>query len=384
MRLAPQRRLPLSTQLVGVDGGATHVRAVHVEVEPAPGGAVRVHASGAERKRAHRQVLGFETPAELGLTGPEQLGPIGAAEREQGWAWVESTARCVLELARERGAARVLLGIAFPGRKTADARGIEFALNGPRVPQFLEQLEQLLRSEGLEFDGELLGLQSDGWCAGVGEAHADDGGLRGVRDAYYVGGGTGLAEALCLRGELVDFAEIEDWFPRGWRMQWDGAPLESWVSASGINRRWADSTGFGLPLEPGKFPEDRVQRDPRARELLEQAGEALGQLVSHRLVALQSGGRPESGHAGPIRLERVLVGAQLGRMLADPRTQGSLRRAFEARLDEGLRRTGLDALYPPDGGRGMERREFVKLSRLAHPAAIGAAVEALSKWGGRG
>ena len=174
MRLAPQRRLPLSTQLVGVDGGATHVRAVHVEVEPAPGGGVRVRASGAERMRAHRQVPGFETPAELGLAGPEKLGPIGAAEREQGWAWVESTARCVLELAHERGAARVLLGIAFPGRKTADARGIEFALNGPRVPEFLEQLEQLLRSEGLEFDGELLGLQSDGWCAGVGEAHADE------------------------------------------------------------------------------------------------------------------------------------------------------------------------------------------------------------------
>ena len=383
MALTLQRRLPLSTQLVGVDGGATHVHAVHVEVEPAAGG-LRVRESGAAICVAHRSVPGFETPAERGLQSVEGLAEIGAAEREQGWAWVESTARCILEVARKRGAARVLLGIAFPGKKTADGRGIEFALNGPRVPQFTTQLGDLLRSEGIELDGEILPLQSDGRCAGVGELFAEEGGLRGLRDAYYVGGGTGLAEALCLRGELVDLEDVEDWFPRGWRMQWDGAPLESWVSANGINRRWADITGLGLPLESGRFPEDRAQRDPRARELLEQAGEALGQLVAHRCAALQTGGRPEHGHSGPIHLQRVLIGQQLGRMLEDPRTQGALRRAFEARLDDQLRRTGLDALYPPDGGRGMERRELVHTSRLAHPAALGAAIEALAQWGSRG
>lgn len=379
MELRLSRRLPLSMQLVGIDGGATHVRAVEVTTVQAAGH-VRLRAGQRVAKARHRGVPGFETPAERGLTCVEELGDVTPAEREQGWAWVESTARCLVEIARARAAARVLVGIAFPGTKTPDRRGIAFALNGPRVPEFVESLTRLVESEGVELAAPIVALESDGLCAGIGEQCAEAGGLVGLRNAYYVGGGTGLAESLVLAGELVTIDAVEAWFPRAWRMRWNDAPLESWLAASGINRRWAESAGFELPLEPERLPEERLRRDPRARELFESVGEALAHLVGHRMVSLAAGIPPEVGIPAPQVLERVVIGQQLGRLFDDARTQGALRASFENALDAHLRRTGLDAQYPPDGGAGRRRRELVQVSKLEHAAALGAAALALNAW----
>lgn len=374
--------MPLSTQLIGVDGGATRVRALEVEVDSAPG-AVRLRAGARTASAAHRAVPGFETPAEQGLYDEPELGRVTPAEREQAWAWIESTARCVLEVARARGAVSVLVGVAMPGRKTEDGRGIAFALNGPRVPDFLDRLGEQLVADGLELAAPLAGLYGDGWCAGLGERGAEGGGLGApLRTAYYIGGGTGLAEALVLGGEQLPLERVEDWFPRAWRMRWNQAPLEDWLAVGGLNRRWAELSGFELPLEHGRFPEDQLRRDPRARELLEQTGEALGHLIAHRAVALATGVPPELGVLGAQSLERVVIGQQLGRLFGDPRTHSALRASFERMFDEQLRRTGLDALYPPDGGGGSARRELVRVSRLPHAAALGAAIGALNEWSG--
>lgn len=379
MELRLSRRLPLSMQLVGIDGGATHVRAVEVATV-VNGGQARLRVGQRVATARHRGVPGFETPAERGLASAEELGPVTPAEREQGWAWVESTARVLVDVARARGAARVLVGIAFPGAKTADRRGIAFALNGPRVPEFLDELTRLVESEGVELAAPIVALESDGLCAGIGEQCAEVGGLVGVRNAYYVGGGTGLAEALVLAGELVTIDAVEAWFPRAWRMRWNDAPLESWLAASGFNRRWAEISGFELPLEAGRHPEEQLRRDPRARELFEAVGEALAHLVGHRMVALAVGIPPEVGIPAPQLLERVVIGQRLGILFDDARTQGALRGSFENALDAHLRRTGLDAHYPPDGGAGRRRRELVHTSRLEHAAALGAAALALNAW----
>jgi hypothetical protein len=373
--------LPLSVQLIGVDGGATHVRAREVEVERVAG-AARLVAGSRSSRTAHRTVPGFETPAQRGLDDPDVLEPPTPAEREQGWAWIESTARCVLEVARSRASKTVLLGVAMPGVKTADGRGIAFALHGPRVENFLGHLGEHLASEGVELAAPIAGLYGDGWCCGLGERHGQSGLLKGLRTAYYVGGGTGVAEALVLDGEQVRLESVEDWFPRVWRLRRGKEPLEGWLSASGINRSWARISGFELPLEPGRFPEERM-RDRRAAELFELAGEALGHLIAHRIVSLATGCPPEQGSANPHVLERVVVGQRLGRMLDDPRTSGRMRAALESELDRVLRRTGLDALIPPDGGIGQERRELVRTSRLEEAAALGAAACALQEWSAR-
>jgi hypothetical protein len=236
MQFLHAKKLPLSTQLIGVDGGATRVRACEVEVLGAPI-EVRLRAGPRGAEREYKRIDGFETPAELGLSEPEQLGEIQPREREQGWAWIEATAQCVLEVSRRRDAKNVLLGLAMPGLKTADGRGLAFARNGPRIPEFAERLTELLVCEGVELAAPIGELLGDGWCAGVGETWGEGGALHGWRTAYYLGGGTGLAEALVLGGELVPLLDVGEWFPPAWRCLVADSRVEDLLSARAIASR---------------------------------------------------------------------------------------------------------------------------------------------------
>lgn len=89
MELRLSRRLPLSMQLVGIDGGATHVRAVEVTTVQAAGH-VRPRAGQRIAKARHSSsVPGFETPAERGLNERRRTRGRDSGGAEQGWAWVE-------------------------------------------------------------------------------------------------------------------------------------------------------------------------------------------------------------------------------------------------------------------------------------------------------
>ena len=377
MQFLHAKKLPLSTQLIGVDGGATRVRACEVEVLGAPI-EVRLRAGPRGAEREYKRIDGFETPAELGLSEPEQLGEIQPREREQGWAWIEATAQCVLEVSRRRDAKNVLLGLAMPGLKTADGRGLAFARNGPRIPEFAERLTELLVCEGVELAAPIGELLGDGWCAGVGETWGEGGALHGWRTAYYLGGGTGLAEALVLGGELVPLLDVGEWFPPAWRCLVADSRVEDLLSARAINQRWAERAGFETPLERGRFPEDHVLRDFRAQELLDGVGRTLAEFVSRRALLLAQHSADEPEHPGPHVLERIVLGQRLGELFADPRTHEHLRRAFEAELGTRLHRLGLDELLPPGGGKPW--RDLTRSSVIPQSVALGAAACALAEW----
>ncbi len=354
--------LPLSTQLIGVDGGASGVRAFEVELVERPEGRL-LRADSRPVARDWPATASWRTPAQRGVETFSELGPLDALEEDQAWKRIETTAACVLELARARGAARVLVGVAMPGVKTVDERGIAFARHGPRAPQFLERLETLLRSEGLELAAPFVRLYGDGWCAGLGEEHAEAGLLRGVECAYYLGGGTGLAEALKLRGELVALESVATWFPKAWQMS-DPDAWQSYddvLSARGINARWAQFE----PEQPA-HPEDCVESSPTARKLFEQTGAALARLVVERVIALRARGPLEENWPGPHELGRVVVGLRLGRLLGDERTRASFERAFLACAPKLLEARRLHGVH-----------WVTRISTLTAAPAIGAAAAAL-------
>lgn len=358
----PLPHLPLSTQLIGVDGGASGVRACEIELVETRA-VRRLRLGGAPSASEWPVTPGFATPAERGIESATSLGAIDAREQDQAWRRIETTARCVLDVARARGAARVLVGIAMPGLKTADARGIAFARHGPRIPQFVDKLQALLGSEGLEFDAPIQRLESDGACAGVGEEYAVAGLLRGFECVYYLGGGTGLAEALKLNDSLVPLDNLQSWFPKAWSLRdpSEGRSYDDLLSARGINAQF-----HALAPQLARFPEESVASDADTQRLFEATGERLATLVVERIVALRARGPLEREWPGPHELGRVVVGLQLGRLLGDERTRPWFARSYRELVAKKLTERRLQGVH-----------WTTRISTLSSAPAIGAAALAL-------
>lgn len=90
------------------------------------------------------------------------------------------------------------LALAAAGPKTADRRGVATSLYGPAMPDLCEALEQRLQLP-------VAYLGDDGDCALLGEIYSPLGCLETVDCVYYLGSGTGLAEAILVEGRPVTF-----------------------------------------------------------------------------------------------------------------------------------------------------------------------------------
>jgi len=264
------------------------------------------------------------------------------------------------------------VGVALPGVKTADGRGTLVVRNGPRVPDYLDRLEARLAEAGLDVlpIGRLFG---DGECCGRGEELASGGLLRGVGDAYYLGSGTGVAEALKRGGRLVPL-EAAEGFPRAWELTDErGLSLEDSVAVAAVNRRWLEATSQPRPLRPSEWPEDHVDRDVLAVAALTNLGTAAARLVHRRLVAAAERGRP---------LERVVLGQRLGLLWCDERAGPFLAGTAERELGRLLALCTDAVLAAPYLAAAAEdlgrvRAGLLAPSRLRAAPALGAAAAAV-------
>ncbi len=320
-------------QAIGVDGGASSVRAWIVE--RGPGGLVAI---GDGHEIEHRPVAGFESVARERC----EAAPMPPAERDLGRLWIEDSARCIVAVLASGNHGPASVGVCMPGLKTRDGRGIAWSRHGPRVSEFLDRLEQRLARSGVQLATSISGLYSDGDCCGWGEEQAEGGSFRGVATAWYLGGGTGLAEALKVGTEIVPWLAASAWMRRAWELPWrDGSTFEDALSASAMNARC------------GGHAEERAASSDAARGVLLEAVEALAELALRRSVAIAE-------HTG-ARLERVVVGQRLGLILSDPRT-AFLRGPLESAL----------------AARGLPAHGWLEISNLRAAPAIGAAAQALA------
>ncbi|MFQ5807751.1 MAG: hypothetical protein ACE5I3_14995, partial [Phycisphaerae bacterium] len=230
--------------LIGVDGGATEAKAHAVacdDLEKPRSFELRSESAS----RTYPRVADF---APLPLS--EQLAQrdadniqLSAKEIEQGQVWVEAAAAAIIDVAPQCSARRVLVGTGMPGLKTPDGRGINVINNGPRIPHYLDALEQNLAAAGLELVSPIAALGSDADYCGLGEEYAAEGLFRDVENAYYLGCGTGIADAMKLHGRLVSFNQAKSWIMKAWQIPSAlGATFEKLVSAESLNRVYADLT----------------------------------------------------------------------------------------------------------------------------------------------
>lgn len=322
---------PESAQLVGVDGGATSARACRVLSTPA---GLRAAVEGPAH--VHPAQAGF-----VPVLREAAHAALSLREHQLAREWSASVAAAVLDVLDESQGGPLLLGVAMPGLKTPDGRGLAWLRNGPRAPRFLESVEQRLAARVVAWFAPAQGLFSDAVAALEGERAAQGGLLRGLHGAWYVGGGTGLAEAALIDGRAVGLDDARLGWTRAWELDaGSGANFEQRLSMAALVERC------------GGFPEARPD-DARVRAVLGEAARDLARLLELRARAWREAGLGE--------LERVVVGQRLGAFLCDERGA-----AFAADLSREL---GLRDL-PPQG--------WLVASAHSSRAALGAASLALS------
>ena len=352
--------------LVGVDGGATSVRA-HVVVEEI--GLLVDTGCSASLEHADLRPAGlapFE-PLALAVQQAEHArGMIQPTPEEQAESArrARGVARVVAEALRassgHSGPWRARVGLCWPGLKDDAGAGVLVAKNGPRAPRLLADIAEALRAVGVELAAQLPPLMSDGVACGLGERHATTGALRGIDHGWYFGGGTGLAEAALVDGRVQS---IDGLGPR-WKRAWElvsrsfGVGFEELVSAGGIDAAWRRQGGAGRAVDAA------LAGDSNARELLRRGAAALAELCVERILCLHA----QRG----IVLQRIVVGQRTGEWCADPRLDDCCAAVLRAELAARLSQEAPDGVlrqWLPSG----ERPDRVVASTLRAAPALGAA-----------
>ena len=350
-------------QLLGVDGGATAIRAWRLGF----GRGGWLEAVGEPVERPLHRLEGFRPVPLAAQLDERRQGRlrIGAIEEAQGLASIRAAADAIAEAARRGGEGRVLLGLCMPGLKSANRRGIAVMRHGPRIPGFLDRLEEALAGCGLECAPRPARLMDDGEAAGWGEEAGCGGRFGDVGSALLIASGTGVAEALKLKGRL---APAREHLAPPWELTApDGALLEDRASMSGLCAEWTRRSGSRVP----PFPEDRaIAGDPIAREVLRGCAIGIADLVFERIQALASS-------EGGAVLERVVLGQHAARLFADEALAPLFRGPLERRLAGRIAEEGEDALGETWlAGDDLEPGRLAP-SRLRAAPAIGAVAVAL-------
>ena len=421
--------------LIGVDGGATEAKAHAVSCDD-------LHQPSSFELRPESAPRVYARVADfVPLPVAEQLAQrdAGAIKRtdkevEQGRLYVRAAAETVVDVAKQCASKRVLVGIGMPGLKTPDGRGINAINNGPRIPDYLDVLEKDIAAAGIELVSPIAALGSDADYCGLGEEYAADGLFRDVENAYYVGCGTGIADALKLRGKLVPFDHARSWIQKSWQIASAlGPTFEKLVSAKSLNRVYADlcrgtkarrhegtkdhvaagprtgrshalgdtavsavdgseGTAPGAVAHASPHPEVAAAAgEPIAIAWTETAALVLAELIFERLWKIRNG-RADLQHCGEAYaqldpqheyrgtlLDRVIIGQRVGQIYGNPAHRGVFGDSVDACL----------AVFIGDADDAelsgiclsLDKRElkpgFLTASKLRAAPALGAAVAAV-------
>ena len=266
---------------IGVDVGASKV-AAYLVVEGGSGPEDELQVAA-----AHVEVP-FETgfcpePLEVQLAPVAKGRPIelAPAEREDGERRIEAIARCVAQVAEAGGAGRFSLACAAPGRRTADGRGLAVVRNGPRLPELCDRLEQRLIEGGFELSRPVATLVGDDVAGAHGELHGEGGALRAADVGLYVGGGTGVAEALCAEGRVETLGRL--------------GLAPAYLLRDGAGNLWEDRVSMRALGASADVPGALAER--------------LFEFLEQRIAAL-------AALAPPRRADTVVLAQSLGRWLA--------------------------------------------------------------------
>ncbi len=379
------------TVIIGVDGGATEAKA-HLAICDNTSNPTAFELGEAAASRKYPQLDGFQPVPVAEQFAQRDAGEVqlSDSEKKQGSEWVDSACQAVAEVAKSASANSILVGMGMPGLKTPDGRGIAVINNGPRIPDYLERLERSLTRMGLRMSAPVASLGSDADYCGLGELHAAEGMFRSVENAYYIGCGTGIADAMKLRGRLITFDAAKPWIQKAWQIPSPlGETYEKLISAKSMNDRYAAIIGANGSAT-SRFPEvDAANGQIKAITWMNTVAMLLAELIFERVDTIRNGRRAEA-HRGkayaelnanhPYRgtmLDCVVVGQRIGQIYANPDYRSVFGEKLEECLAANIVRHGDSDMIDHYLEGGRLRQGVLLASKLRAAPALGAAVAAV-------
>ncbi len=334
--------------LIGIDGGATKVSGWIVNISDDKKNYTLSSLHATEPYAALDGYITDFAPVPV----PDQIAErdkgqskISENEQKQGNIYIESAVKTIAALT---GNKPVVIGIGMPGLKTADLRGINVIANGPRMISYCDQVEDKLKKMNIEMAAPITRLGSDADYCGIGELYAAEGAFKDTSNAYYLGGGTGAADALLLRGKLVPFDQIKPWMAKTWEMKNDqDLSLERYASASGIQYLYSIhskiSTGQlnAKKIYPPEIASLATKGDAAAIKIFDEIARYLALLIFDRITTLFCGSNNLFGFLNPNRknlnpehhyrsevFDRIVIGQRLGDLMSSEVGQQVLTEPF--------------------------------------------------------
>ncbi len=382
--------------LLGIDGGATKVSGWQVLLNQE--GSFSLGSLNAQK--SYREIPGFiadfkpiEVPVQLKAREKGTIDPT-ADEKQQETVYVEACAQVIESIVEKSGSNRIVVGIGMPGLKTDDKRGISVVANGPRMINYSDLLEKRLQVKQIELVSPIQHLGSDADYCGIGENYSKAGLFKDVTNAYYLGGGTGVADAMKLDNKLVPFDEAKPWMAKSWEMKSeDGRSLERFASAGGIQSIYADTTGNDIArlnadnIYPLQIATKADDGDANAIAAFELVVKNLTLLLYERITTLFAGWQQLFTFVNPNRplphpdhefkgylFDRIIIGQRLGELFDSPAGSRVLKEPVLEKLHEMIQ-----SAQVLEGKAKMQYNDLNKIiitSQLREAPALGAGIDA--------
>ena len=329
--------------LLGIDGGATKISGWIVDRQKDGFSLTEINV---QKKYSEYSSYDWNfKPVDIKTQLGEMNSGINLTQEEyaQGLAYMDAASDVIIELVSHCPGKKLLIGFGMPGLKTEDKRGISALANGPRMPEFLDYIEKKLKENKIDYI-PVSHLGSDADYCGIGEEYDIAGTFKNVKNAYYLGGGTGVADAMKLRGKLVTFDNMKSWIAKAWEMKSDlGLSLERYASASGIQYIYSVKSGISVDslnkegIYPPQILAKAVGGEKAAQMTINEVSDNISKLLFERISTLYFGysGVFEFVNSAkqaldinhPFRetlLERIVIGQRLGDLLEDSKSTSFL------------------------------------------------------------
>ncbi len=385
----------IDSMIIGIDGGATKISAW--EILQSRNGFCLGESHSQNKYSESSLFINDFSPVNIQIQLKEMNSTIHLTSEELGQeeAIIETFVKTISDLYQNKP---ITLGIGMPGLKTLDRRGILAMANGPRMPHFSDKLEKSLSKKGIQLSRSIYRLGSDADYCGMGEEYARNGLFRHCENGYYLGGGTGTADALKLQGKLVPLDQTKSWLLKSWEMiNTHEIPLEKFASAGGIQSIYSQHSG--IPMErlnrdsvyPTVILDRANQGEKCAIYTFQDVSTNLAELIFERIETIFSGwtGRfglvntarecPSSNHPflGAV-IERIIIGQRLGILLNNSKGMGLFWEPLIAHIARKVKdsfnlNSKVKSVYLKNGELNPD---LIHVSTLRDAPALGAGIDA--------
>ncbi len=386
--------------LVGLDGGATKISGWTIDLDIDQFrfslGSTNIQKSYRDYPEFDENFKSADIKLQLNEYGSGTISP-GKDEIRQSRAYTQACNAVIAGIASEYPGSKLLLGLGMPGLKTSDQRGIAVLLNGPRIPDYAATVEAAVEIMGIDLAAPIFRIGSDADYCGIGEEYSDGGGFKKTENAYYLGGGTGTADALKLNGSLMPLDQTKTWLAKTWEMKNDkDISLERYSSAGGIQSIYSTYSGISIEdlniqqVYPDQILKRALAGESAALDTYNDISHYLAQLLFERISTIYSGWKNNFEFMNPNRdnlesdhpfqgtlLSGIIIGQRLGTLLESSRDTALFYKPLMADLAKMIADSDLAAEFKDHYlVKGEFNPDLITSSNLREAPAMGAAIDA--------